>query len=177
MADYGCTSVLASTLQVLLDEAGIEVNVDLHQRRVTNRLEAVNLTGLDDKDIARATLEGLAVDGPNSPAFTNELDFIIRVPVRTRSRTRLSMEQEHRDACVALFRSNKLMRTTNKRQILLAHVMHSLRPSCGLDETRPQMVTRHAAGFRSAVLPAKLGASRVNEWRAKRKVDPSLRSG
>jgi hypothetical protein len=39
------------------------MNVDLHQRRITNRLEAMNLTGLDDKDISRAALEGLVVDG------------------------------------------------------------------------------------------------------------------
>ena len=40
------------------------------------------------------------------------------------------MEQEHRNTGVALLGSNKLMRTTNKCQILLAHVMHPLRPSC-----------------------------------------------
>src|SRR5882762_436543 len=118
------------SLQVLLDEARIEVNVELHQRRITNRLEAMNLTGLDDKDISRAALEGLAVDGPHSPALTDELDLVIRVPVRTRSRTGLPVEEEHRNTRVALLGSNKLMRTTNKRQILLAHVMHPLRPSC-----------------------------------------------
>ena len=40
------------------------------------------------------------------------------------------MEEEHRNTAAALLRSNKLMRTTNKWQILLAHVMHPLRPSC-----------------------------------------------
>ena len=53
----------SSTLQVLLDEARTEVNVELHQRRITNRLEAMNLTGLNHKDISRAALEGLAVAG------------------------------------------------------------------------------------------------------------------
>lgn len=43
-----------ATLQVLLDEAGAEVNVELHQRRIPNRLEAMNLAGLDDKDVSRA---------------------------------------------------------------------------------------------------------------------------
>src|SRR6266481_195609 len=118
------------SLQVLLDEARIEVNVDLYQWRITDCLEAMNLTGLDDKDVSRAALEGLAVDGPHSAAFTDELDLVIRVPVRTRSRTGLPMEQEHRNTGVALLRSNKLMRTTNKWQILLAHVMYPLRPSC-----------------------------------------------
>jgi len=113
-------------LKVLLDEAWTEVNVDLYQRRVTNGLEAMDLTGLNDKDISRAALEGLAVDGPHSPAFTDELDLIIRMPVRPRSRTGLPMKQEHRNTGVALLSSNKLIRTTNKRQTLLAHVMHAL---------------------------------------------------
>jgi hypothetical protein len=67
------------------------VNVDLYERRVTNGLEAVDLTSLNDKDISRAALEGLAVDGPHSPPFTDELNLVIRVPVRPRSRTRLPM--------------------------------------------------------------------------------------
>src|ERR1700731_3074234 len=118
-----------SALQVLLDEAWTEVNVDLYQRRVPNGLEAMDLAGLNDKDISRAALEGLAVDRPQSPPFTDELNLVIRVPVRPRSRTRLPMEQEQRNAGVALLSSNKLMRTANKRQILLAHVMHPLPPS------------------------------------------------
>src|SRR5215831_2022088 len=88
----------------------------------------MNLTGLNDKDISRAALEGLAVDRPHSPAFTDELDLVIRVAVRARSRTGLPLEQERRNTSVALLSSNKLMRTTNKRQILLAHVMHPVSP-------------------------------------------------
>jgi hypothetical protein len=106
-----------------MDEPRTEVNVELHQRRITNSLDAINLTGLDDKDISGAALEALAVNGPYSPAFTDELDLVIWVPVRTRSRTGLPMEQEHRNTGVALLSSDKLMRTTNKGQILLAHVM------------------------------------------------------
>jgi hypothetical protein len=37
------------------------MNIVLYQRRITNRLEAVDLAGLDDKDIAGAALEGFAV--------------------------------------------------------------------------------------------------------------------
>ena len=56
----------------------------------------------------------------------------VRVPVRTWSRTGLpprtrlpprtppTMDQERRNTGIALLRSNKLMQTTNKRQILLA---------------------------------------------------------
>jgi hypothetical protein len=63
------------------------------------------------------------------------------------------MEQEHRNIGVALLRSNKLIRTTNKWQILLAHVMHpfttllrsaGVSPALlsGFDESCHHLVTR-----------------------------------
>jgi hypothetical protein len=80
-------------LQVLLDEAGAEVNVELYQRQITNGLEAVDLASLDDEDVSSATLESHAVDDPHSTAFTDELNFVVRMAVRSRSRTGLSLEQ------------------------------------------------------------------------------------
>jgi hypothetical protein len=43
----------------------------------------VDLAGLDYKNVSSAALEGLAAYCPNSPAFTDELDLVIRMPVRT----------------------------------------------------------------------------------------------
>jgi hypothetical protein len=43
----------------------------------------VDLAGLDDKDVFCAALEGLAVYCPDAPAFTYELDLVIRMAVRT----------------------------------------------------------------------------------------------
>ena len=55
-------------LQVLLDKVGTEVNIELYQRRITNRLEAVDLAGLDDKDIAGvATAPNRAYHGIGTP--------------------------------------------------------------------------------------------------------------
>jgi hypothetical protein len=51
--------------------------VELYQRRIADRLEAVDLAGLDDKDVSSAALEGLAVDCPRSTALAGEL---VRVP-------------------------------------------------------------------------------------------------
>src|SRR5579864_6732826 len=116
--------------QVFLDESRTQVHVDLDQRRITYRLEAVNLARLDHKNISRSSLERLAIDRPHSLAFTNKLDFVVGMPMRTRSRTRFSMEQEHRNAGVPLHRANKLMGTAHKRKVLLTHVMHALRSSC-----------------------------------------------
>ena len=90
----------------------------------------MDLACLDDEDISRAAFESLAVDRPYSSAFADELDFVLRMPMRTRSRTRFSMEQEHRNAGVPLYRANKLMGTAHKRKILLTDVMHALRSSC-----------------------------------------------
>jgi hypothetical protein len=107
-----------------LDEAGAEVDVDLDQGGIANRFEAVDLAGLDYKDVSGAALEGFSIDGPDSAAFTDELDLVIRMSMRTRSRTGLALEQEHRNTGVTLLSSDKLMGTTNKWQVLLADVMH-----------------------------------------------------
>jgi hypothetical protein len=116
-----------------LDEAWTEVHVELYQRRIANRLETMDLTGIDHKDISRAALERFAVYRPHSSPFTDELTLVIRVPVRPRSRTGLAIEQEYRNTGVPLLRSNKLMRTTNKREILLAHAMRPLPPPAGIE--------------------------------------------
>jgi hypothetical protein len=72
------------SFQILLDEAGTEVNVELYKWRIPNRLEAVDLASFDDKDVSSATLESVAVNRPHSPAFADELDLVIRTPVRPR---------------------------------------------------------------------------------------------
>src|SRR5882762_561420 len=117
-----------SKLQVLLNEPRADVDVELYQWRIANGLEAVDLAGLDDKDVSRAALERLAIDSPRSAALTDELDLVIRMPMRTWSRTGLAIEQEHRNTGVALLSSDKLIRTTNKRQVLLTHMMHAHGP-------------------------------------------------
>src|SRR6266478_6065967 len=102
---------------------------------MTNRLEAVNLTGLNDKDVSRSAFKRLAVDCPRSPTFADKLDLVIRMPMRPRSRTGLAIEKEHRNTGVALLCSHKLKRTTNKRQLLLTHVMHAHVPPDGIATT------------------------------------------
>jgi hypothetical protein len=60
------------------------------QRRIAYRLETMNFAGLDDEDIAGTALKGFAVDRPHSTALADELNLIIRMPVRPRSRTGLA---------------------------------------------------------------------------------------
>ena len=88
--------------------------VKLHQRQIADCFETVDLSGLDDKDVATTAFESLATDGPHSAAFTNELNLVIRMPMRTWPGTGLAVEQEDRHTGVALMGSDKLMDTTNK---------------------------------------------------------------
>src|ERR1700693_5602405 len=111
------------------------MEIDLYQRRMAYRLETVNLTGLDDEDVSGLTLESLSVHRPHSTAFADELNLVVRMPMRPRPRTRLPVEKKYRNTGIPLFRSNKLMRTANKRQVLLAHMMHPSRPPTGLDDS------------------------------------------
>ena len=113
-------------LKVLLDKAGTEVDVDLYERGRADSLEAVDLTGLDDKNVSGFALKGLAVDRPDSLSFADELDFVIGMAMGPRPRTGLAMKQEHRNAGAALLRSDELMRTADERKVLLANVMHAV---------------------------------------------------
>lgn len=107
-----------------------------------------------------AFLFGLAVDRPNPPAFADELDLVIRVAVRTRSRaglsprTRITMEQEHRNTGVALLRSavargkRALNNVANYQQMANSPgardaSLAALLP--GLDESCHHLVTRRKA--------------------------------
>jgi hypothetical protein len=58
------------------------MHIDLYQRRVTDAVEPVDLSGLDYQDVTGTGLEFLAVDGPEPSAFSHELDFVIRMAVR-----------------------------------------------------------------------------------------------
>ena len=50
--------------QVLLNEPWAEMNVQLNERTFPDTLEAVDLTGLDYKDVACAPFKRLAVHCP-----------------------------------------------------------------------------------------------------------------
>src|SRR5262249_49476974 len=95
--------------QIFLDETGAEVNIHLDERRITNAFEAMDLSGFDHKDIARASLKGLAVHPPKAATFPYKLDFVIRVPMWSGTSAGLGTEQENGDIHVALFGANELM--------------------------------------------------------------------
>jgi hypothetical protein len=98
--------------------------IELNQGRVTNAAKAVDLTGLDDKDVTRAGFEFLSVDGPETSAFPHELDFIVRMTMGSRTTPRESAEQEHRDIHVAIIGPDEVVRAALKGQVLLTNAVH-----------------------------------------------------
>ena len=89
-------------VEVLLDEGGAHVDVELHERLVANGGEGVHLTGLDHEHIPGARFEGLTFDRPAAATRLDELDLVVRMPVRARPSTRLTTEEEHGAAHVGV---------------------------------------------------------------------------
>ena len=85
------------------------MNVQLNERFVAYGLEAVNLAGLDHKNVARASLELLTIDVICSAARLNELDFVVWMSVRSRPASRLSVEQENTDFHFAVVSADKVV--------------------------------------------------------------------
>jgi hypothetical protein len=94
----------------------------------------VNLTRLDHEDISRLTIKRLSVNSPHSTAFADELNLVIRVPMRPGPGPGFPVVKKYGNTRIALFSSDKLMRIANERQIFLAHTMHLIRPPPKLDE-------------------------------------------
>src|SRR5262249_3414206 len=88
----------------------------------------VDLAGFDDEDVAGAAFESPVVDGPDSAAFADELDFVVGMAVRAGAGTGLAVEQEDGNASVGMIRAYEFMRAAYKRQVFLAYVMHRLSP-------------------------------------------------
>ncbi len=55
------------------------MHIELHEWRVANAAEAMDLPSLDDENVTCTGLEFLSVDGPQTAAFPHELDFIVRM--------------------------------------------------------------------------------------------------
>jgi hypothetical protein len=86
------------------------MHVELHEGRISNTPEAMDLAGLDDEDVTRPGFELLAVDGPEPSAFSHELDFIVRMAMRSRATARERAEEEYGDIHIAVVGPDELMR-------------------------------------------------------------------
>lgn len=58
------------------------MHVHLHQVRVTDALEAVDLAGFGDENVARPRLGFLPVDGVQPASLSDELNLVVRMAMR-----------------------------------------------------------------------------------------------
>lgn len=93
---------------------------------VTDAAEAMDLLGLDDKNVASAGLELLSVDDPETTAFPHELDFIVRMTMGSGATPRKGAEEEHGDIHVPVVGPDEVVRAALKWQVLLTDVVHPL---------------------------------------------------
>jgi hypothetical protein len=100
------------------------MDVELDEWRVANAAEAMYLSSLDDKDVTRAGLEFLAVDGPEAAALPHELDLIVGMSVGPGTASGKGAEEEHGDVHVAVIGPDELVRAAPKWQVLLADAVH-----------------------------------------------------
>ncbi|HEU5305286.1 MAG TPA: hypothetical protein VFU40_11625, partial [Gemmatimonadales bacterium] len=96
------------------------------ERPIANAAEAMDLPGLDDKDVTGARLEFLPVDQPQSSTVPDELDFIIRMPVRPWPSPVEGAEKVGGNIHVAVLGSHELVRAALKWEVLLTNTVHRL---------------------------------------------------
>jgi hypothetical protein len=89
----------------------------------------VDLARLDDEDVACARLEFASIHVPEPSSFSDELDLVVRVPMRSRSPARLGVEEEYRNVHVAVIGADELVGAADEREILLADTVHGGRSS------------------------------------------------
>jgi len=100
------------------------MHVDLDQGLISDAAEAVDLPGLDHKDIASARLELLSVHGPEPATLSDELHFIVWVTVRSGAPAGEGTEKKHRDVYIPVVDADELVRAALKRQFLLSDAIH-----------------------------------------------------
>jgi hypothetical protein len=100
------------------------MHVDLNQWRITNAVEAVDLSGLDDENVTGTRLELFAVHRPETAPRFHELDFVVRMTMRTRTAARERSKEKHGDIHVTVVGPNELMRAAPEGQIVPANAIH-----------------------------------------------------
>src|SRR5215471_16982252 len=100
------------------------MDVELHQRFIADRGEAVHLAGFDHEHVSGTRLEGLALDRPTAAASLNELDLVVRMSVRPGAATGVATEQEHGGAYVAVVGAYEPVCAPTEGQLVLSESKH-----------------------------------------------------
>ena len=83
--------------------------IELDQGGVSKAPKAVDLPGLDDKDVARAGFEVLPIDGPETAPFLHELDFIVGMPMGAGTAPGQAAKEEHGDIHISVIGADEMM--------------------------------------------------------------------
>ena len=100
------------------------MHIDLDERPVADTAEAVNLSRLDDENVAGGDLEFLSIHHVQAAPLSDELDLVVRVAMRSRAASREGAEQKGGNIDVALLGPDELMRAALTWQVLLTDSVH-----------------------------------------------------
>src|SRR6478736_4750218 len=123
----GSGSAGARRTEILLNESGTQVNVELHERLIDDRGEGVYLARLDHEHVAGARLEDLPRHRPAAAARLDELELVVRMTVRPGPSASFAAEEEHGHADVAVVGANEVVRAPTKGQLGLSESKHGYR--------------------------------------------------
>jgi hypothetical protein len=102
------------------------MHIDLNQRAITNAFEAVDLACFDDQDVASTGFKLLTIHIPQTAPFPDELDFIIRMTMRSGTAAGLTIEEKDRNGNVTIAFTYKMMRAAFEGQLTLPKSKHIL---------------------------------------------------
>ena len=91
----------------------------MDERIRADALKTVDFAGLDDEDLSCPCFELTAVNGPQPAAGLDELHFIVRMPVRTRSAAWRAVEEKRRQVHVAILGADEVMGTSSVWKFML----------------------------------------------------------
>src|SRR5215831_7299849 len=100
------------------------MDVELHERLIADRGEAVHFAGFDHEHVTGGRLECLTLDRPTSAARLNELDLVVRMPVWSGAAARLPAEQECGGAHVAVVGAYEPVRASTEGKFVLSESKH-----------------------------------------------------
>jgi hypothetical protein len=124
------------------------MDIELDQRPVTDAAETVDLTGLDDQDVTRSGFEFLSVHGPETAAFSHELDLVVRMTMGPGTTTGKGAEEEYGDTHIAVICPDELMRAPLKGQVLLTYAIHPAgAPNLGVFDPSTTLLSHQCHGY------------------------------
>jgi hypothetical protein len=85
------------------------VHVHLNQSRLTDALEGMDLAGLDDENVPRPRLEFLPVDSVQPAPLSDELNFVVRMAMRTRTLPGERVQEKNRDLDVTVVGADEVV--------------------------------------------------------------------